>query len=129
MPAAAPSTLMDALVARLDAARRSWFTLPAGPDVPAGLRVQLVRPSQVEMLTGYKRTPFQMACDQVDGWEGFTEAVFLGAAIGSDTVVPFEPRVWERWVGDRVGVTLAIYEEVIRQSTEFLKLREEQSGN
>lgn len=85
-----------ALLARLDEQRKHWATLPDGK------RVQFRRPLETELPRFTGGVTVEHLCDYACGWEGFTEADLLGAAIGSDDKVEFSTALWSRLVRDRV---------------------------
>lgn len=111
------------LIASLRNARLSWF------EVTPGKRLQIIRPTEVEMVTGRYRTPVQILAEQVVGWEGFTEADILGPTIGSDSPAAFDPELFAAWVSDKAEQAGAVLKEIQRVQTDYLARREERSGN
>lgn len=78
----------------LRAQRESWV------DLGDGRRVRIVRPLEAQMgaLVGGVLT--EHVCEFVNGWEGFTEATFLGSAIGASDPLDFDAALWEEYVRD-----------------------------
>ncbi len=81
---------MDAtkLIAKALEQRESWV------DLGEGRRVKVRRPPAAEMFAFGRATTPEMFLRAVVGWEGFTEADVLGAAVGSDSAVPFDVELW-----------------------------------
>jgi len=86
------------IVRRLRDQRRFWV------EVAPGLRIRLVRPTEREAAvhlftdSGSGSPSFAVKFEDVvrhtDGWEGFTEALLLGAAVGSSDPLPFDAELW-----------------------------------
>jgi hypothetical protein len=99
-----------ALIAKLQAQRESWCELrPAGDGQPR-LAVRLRRPPEAELPElraregrSLQQQLAQAVCDCAVGWDGFTEAELLGAALGSSDPLPFDAAVWAEVVRDRQG--------------------------
>lgn len=113
----------DRLIAQLRAARLSWL------DLSSGLKVQLLRPTEVEMITNVGRGAFEVACAQVVGWSGFTEADLLGPEVGSDVVAEFTAELWEAYAADHADQTAAVAKEVRRITEDYWVRRKEQTKN
>lgn len=113
----------EQLIARLRNTRLSWL------EVAPGRKVQVLRPTEVEMITERSRGALEVATAQVVGWEGFTEATLLGAALASDTPVPFDAQVWAAYVADNADLTAAVAVEVRRLVAEYLERKQEQAKN
>lgn len=114
----------DRLIAQLRAARLSWFAVEGTPR-----RLQILRPTEVEMITERGRSALEVAATQVVGWEGFTEADLLGAEVGSDQAVDFDAGLWAAYVADKAELTAAVAMEVRRIQASYLERRQEQAKN
>lgn len=80
----------------LDLQRTHWV------DIAPGLRVQYRRPLECDMRTLHRGVDVDHCVQFVCGWEGFTEATFLGQGVGSDDAMPFDSDLWAAYVRDRV---------------------------
>jgi hypothetical protein len=118
------SSPAERLIAQLRAARLSWFAIEG-----TSRRLQILRPTEVEMITERGRTALEAACAQVVGWDGFTEADLLGPELGSDQVADFTPELWAAYVADRAELTAAVAMEVRRIQADYLQRRQEQAKN
>jgi len=118
------SSPAERLIAQLRAARLSWFAIEG-----TGQRVQILRPTEVEMITERGRTALEAATAQVVGWDGFTEADLLGPELGSDQVADFDPALWAAYVADRAELTAAVAMEIRRIQADYLQRRQEQAKN
>lgn len=117
------SDASKALVAKLLAARESWFELEPGK------RLKIRRPAEVQMAELRRGISVEDLGEFVIDWEGFSQADLLGAAIGSDAVVPFDADVWKVAVADRNKWFNAAAREVIRLMTEHLQSKAEAEKN
>lgn len=81
---------MDAatLIAKALEQRESWV------DLGGGKRAKIRRPPVAEMFQFGRVTSTEAWLRLVVGWDGFTEADVLGAAVGSDSAVPFDVELW-----------------------------------
>lgn len=104
-----------ALIARMDAQRTRWVSLPDGK------RVQVRRPLQTEMRQFIGGVNVDHACQYVCGWEGFTEADLLGAAIGSSDPLPFDTALWSRVLRDRAQYVQPVAEGIVAAIDEHLQ--------
>lgn len=100
-----------ALLARMAEQRAHWV------DLGNGLRLRYHRPPEVDMAGFTGGVKLEHAVRYACGWEGFTEAVLLGPAVGSSDPVPFAPELWEAWLRDNFQhvptVTKAIAESIV----------------
>lgn len=118
------SSAAERLISQLRAARLSWFAIEGTPR-----RLQILRPTEVEMITERGRSALEVAQAQVVGWEGFTEADVLGPELGSDQVAEFDSALWAAYVADRAELTAAVAVEVRRIQADYLQRRQEQAKN
>ena len=84
-----------AIVAQALAQRERWV------ELEPGLRVRVRRPFETVFWRYAKGVSVDDAIACVVGWEGFSEATVLGAAIGSSDPLPFAPEVWDVLARDR----------------------------
>lgn len=91
------------LIAALLAARKSWVELEPGK------RVQILRPPEAALHEfnvqgGENNVERMLRCvvKYVTGWEGFTEADLIGAALAPAEPVSFDAGLWAVMVADRV---------------------------
>ena len=101
-----------ALIARMDEQRAQWLD-----DLPghAGKRLRVLRPLETDLDQLRANTLRDMAqglSEFVTDWEGFAEADLVGAAFGSDEVVPFDRALFVRWVRDHTEVVAALGEAI-----------------
>ena len=105
----------DALIKKLRDARSDWVGLPH-PDFP-DLKVKVERPAESEFYESMKVTPrAQLVAEVVADWAGMSEAVFLGAAVGSTDEIPFDEALWAFVSKDR----LDWIEVVTQKATEMV---------
>lgn len=104
-----------ALIARMDAQRARWVPLPDGK------RVQIRRPLQTELRKFVGGVSLDHMCEYSCGWEGFSEADLLGAAIGSSDPLPFDAALWSRVLRDRVDYVEPIAQAMVAAIDEYLQ--------
>lgn len=114
---------LAALIARMDAQRTRWATLPGGR------RVQFRRPLETEFGRFRQGVTVEHLAEYACGWEGFTEADLLGAAIGSSDPVPFSPELWGRLVRDRLDYVAPMAQAIVDAVTEHLASRDAAAKN
>lgn len=99
----------------LEAGKNVFFQRPPESDMP-GLLIPVV--DDPTKATWSVR--LEHVLKYVTGWEGFTEATLLGAAIGGDDVVAFDKDLWAEVVGDNLEwqskVARAILDAVVEHS-------------
>lgn len=84
----------QALIARIRAQREFWV------DVAPGKRLRVRRPVETDFVR-YSRLSVGLCAACVVGWDGFSEADLLGAAIGSSDPLPFDEEACLEVVLDR----------------------------
>lgn len=114
---------MAALIARMDAQRTRWAQLPGGR------RVQFRRPLETEFGKFRHGVTVDHLAEYACGWEGFTEADLLGAAIGSSDAVPFSPELWGRLVRDRLDYVTPVAQAIVAAVTDHLASRDAAAKN
>jgi hypothetical protein len=108
----------DVLIAKALEAREQWV------DLGGGKRVKVRRPPAAELFVfGRGATPEQfMRC--AVGWEGVTEADILGAAVGSDSAVPWSLDLWLVLALDNPDWMTAVSASVVEAIRTYLDKRE-----
>lgn len=94
------------LIAKALELRESWV------DLEPGKRVRVRRPPEAEMLAFQRGANPEQFLRTAVGWDGFTEADILGAAVGSSSEIKFNEELWVvlaldklEWVGKVVTAT------------------------
>lgn len=98
-------------------------------ELEPGLRVQFRRPLETDLPRFAVGMKVEHVCEFVVGWEGFTEATFLGAAVGSSDPVDFSPELWAEYVRDSVEVYTKVANAVLGTLTAYLERREASAKN
>lgn len=117
------------LLERLRAARLHWV------EVAPGKRVQFARPAEVEFAGFLAEGGTQIRCElpqvikYARGWDGFTEADLLGAAVGSSDAVPFSAEIFAEVIADRVDWLKPAAEGLLALVFEHTRQRETAAGN
>lgn len=114
---------VPALLARMAAQREAWV------DLPGGQRVQYRRPAEVDLPRLAGGVTPDVVCDCVCGWDKFTEADLLGAAVGSSDPVPFDGRLWAAYVRDKSDVMQTVAKAIAATVTDFLLKRQADAKN
>ena len=112
-----------ALIARMDQQRTQWVALPDAK------RVQFMRPLETDFARFRAGVSVELICECVCGWEGFSEADLLGAAIGSSDPLPFDAALWTRVARDRIEYMPPIAEALVTSITEHLKAKDDVAKN
>lgn len=95
---AAHLTAEELLTQRLQEQRKFWVPLdPARPDAE---RVQLIRPVETEMHRLVVGVTAQDIVAHTVAWDGFTEATFLGQAVGASDPLAYSRALWLEGLGD-----------------------------
>lgn len=107
--------------------QREWVDLPAEPGAPA-LRVSVRRPYATDLAQFAGRSiTVEQVVQCVEAWEGFTEATFLGAAVGGDEPVEFTRELWADYVRDNpeayIAVSRGLVDGVMRAADRLKALR------
>lgn len=112
-----------ALVGRILAARESWC------DLGDGLRVRIRRPAEAELGRALRSLDATFVLGCVTGWEGFTEATFLGDAVGASDALPFDADTWRAGAEDRADWIKAVSAELVRVIESHMAATKERRGN
>jgi hypothetical protein len=106
---------------RLAEQRRVW--VPLGDD--GRRRVRFSRPLATELHLLAAGLTVDTVCRYVDGWDGFTDADILGAAVGSsDTPADFTPTLFAAWVRDEMDVLKTLAEAIAESVRQLVERRE-----
>lgn len=109
-------------------------------DLDDGLKIFFTRPPEVEMAKY-----LHASADETDtvrwgisveemkryvtGWEGFTEATFLGSSIGASDPEPFSKELFSVWIDDNAKHATRISGAIIDSMVDFINAKEKVSGN
>lgn len=108
---------MQSLIDKLRAKRQAWI------ELDQGLKVLVRRPPECEFTKLVNGLDTQDAAGYVVGWDGMTEAVLLGPAIGSSDPIPFDKDLWLEASQDRAEWIASVAAEVVRQVSEHLEAK------
>lgn len=114
---------MSDVLKRLQAARERWITLDDSRQV------RIRRPVAAKLPALLQSAGVEPFLDCVTDWRGFTEASVLGAAVASDTVIPFDAALWRELALDNVTWLPKVANAVIEDASAFLKTIEAAAGN
>jgi hypothetical protein len=111
------------LLAKLAEQREGWASLPDGK------RLKFRRPQEVDLPALAAGVRLQHVIDCACGWEGFTEADLLGAAVGSSDPLPFHPDLWAAVVKDRAHYIGPVASAIAAAVTAYLESRDAATKN
>jgi hypothetical protein len=111
------------IIERLREQRSRWF------ETAEGRRVKIRRPSETECITLVGGLGVEHAQRYVVGWDGYTEADLLGAAVGSGDAVPFDAELWAEYVADHAELATQVVGWLGDMIVEHLKAKREAQGN
>lgn len=118
------------------AARQSWVELEPAKDGQPAKRVQIIRPRDAEAFDlrdlrggGEIDLLVRCACKYVTGWDGFTLADLLGAAIAPPDPAPFSAELWAEVAPDHSPWLVAVFEALNRAVEAELQRREAAAKN
>lgn len=122
---------MNQLIKQLRAQRQSWV------DLEAGKRVQIIRPTESEFPSflsgeGDQRriaVSIEQVGKYVTGWDGFSEADFLGAAVGASDPLPFDAELWAEVVADRSPWVATVSTALLTAMTDHFQQKAKVSKN
>ncbi|MCL4695451.1 MAG: hypothetical protein KJ023_00090 [Burkholderiaceae bacterium] len=104
--------------------RRQWL------EIEPGKRVRVVRPREAQWGRFAAGITVEHAAEFVDGWEGYTQADLVGAAVGSSDPVEFDAELWAEYVLDHAGSVGRKVVEALRDAiAQALDAREAAKGN
>lgn len=113
----------EQLIARALEQRDTWV------DLGGGQRVRVRRPPAAEMFAFGRASKADLFLRCVVGWEGFTEASVLGAAVGASDPIPFDVELWLVLALDRMEWIGAVSQTVVDAITGHLKQQEADRKN
>ena len=102
------------LLARMAAQREHWA------DLGDGKRLRFYRPQEVDMPGLMAGMRLEHVVKYACGWEGFTEADLLGAAVGASDPLPFAPELWEAAVRDHADWVGTVAQAMAAAVTDYL---------
>lgn len=114
---------MASIAERLLAQRQHWV------EVAPGKRVRYLRPRETEFASLYGGITPEHVCQQVNGWEGFTEADLLGSAVGASDPAPFSTELWAEYVLDKTDVLAQVAGAIGEAVNQHLKTRADAAKN
>lgn len=104
---------------RLREQRRVWVPLADGRR-----RIRFTRPLVTQLHTLANGITIDKVVQYVDGWEGFTEADILGAAVGSADPAEFSEALFAAWVADDLDVLSLVSEAIAEAVRQLMESRE-----
>lgn len=116
---------MDAskLIAKALEQREAWV------DLGEGKRIKLRRPPAAEMFAFGRATTPGLFLRTAVGWEGFTEADVLGAAVGSDSAIAFDVELWVVLALDKIEWIAKVSEALVESIKTFLETQDATAKN
>lgn len=117
------ATDVQALLARMAAQREAWA------DLGGGKRLKYHRPPEVELPRLAAGVGLDQVVQYACGWEGFTEADLLGAAVGSSDAVPFDAQLWRAYVQDHAQALQAAAQAMADTVTQYLQGKADTAKN
>jgi hypothetical protein len=111
------------LLAKMASQREAWV------DLPGGQRLQYRRPPEVELPRLAGGVTPELVVEYACGWDKFTEADLLGAAVGSSDSVPFAPELWAAYVRDNSEVLQVVAMAMAKTVTDYLLQRQAEAKN
>mgnify|MGYP000983804214 CR=1 FL=1 len=113
----------EQLIARLLAQRESWV------EVEPGRRVKVRRPDESEMADFRAGMSVELMLRHIVGWEGFTEADILGAAVGASDPVAFDAALFATIARDHMAWFEPVSVEIATRIAEHWKARDATAKN
>lgn len=108
---------VQALLKRVAEQRETWV------DLGEGKRLKFTRPPEVEMPQFIRGITVEHVVKYARGWDGFSEADFVGAALGSSDPLEFNAELWETYIKDNTKHLKAIVTAMRDAVTVFLEQR------
>ena len=118
---------MASLVERLRAQREFW--VPLDEAKPQGLRVRLIRPQETGMHKLLLGLDAAKLAEHTTGWDGFSEADLIGAALGSSDPLPFDAGAWAEVLADRADWFAVLAKAMQDAIVKHLEARDAASKN
>jgi hypothetical protein len=121
------------LLEQMRGQRKRWV------QVAEGKRVQILLPTELEVVRHFVKPgadgKVNLSCDIEEvkrftcGWEGFTEADLLGAAVGAADAVPFDPGLWGLVIEEHLDWVRAVAKALLDGVVERQLAREADAKN
>lgn len=101
-------------------------------DLGEGRKVFFLRPTEAELpslltVDGDKARwsiEIEHVRKYVYGWEGFSGATFLGAALESTEPIEFSPALWDDWCSDCRKDTVAVADAILNSVITYIQQRD-----
>lgn len=103
--------------------RRNWL------EVEPGKKVRVVRPLAAQMGRFVVGVTVDHAAEFVDGWEGYSQADFLGSAVGTSDALDFDAELWGEYVRDNPHISAKVVTAIRDGLERKLKAIEDAKGN
>jgi len=117
---------MSKLGEKIRAGRESWLEL----DEPPRRALKIRRMPGVEMIALRQgKVDFETCCACVVDWRGYSEAEFLGTAVGSSDPTEFDPDALRELLGDDTDLLKRVSTHLAKLVGEYLKKRGETEKN
>ena len=122
------SAASEALLRQFREQRMAWL------DVAEGKRLRLIRPNEEQMgrgivVGGAISIGHEEAKRFVVDWSGYTQADFLGAAVGSSDPLPFSPELWAEYVADNTELYKLVAQKLLDMCLEHISARVQDRKN
>jgi hypothetical protein len=113
--------------------RESWVTLDEADGTKPAVRVRIIRPTEYEVSRDFsqanQRDPILNVRDYTVGWEGISEATYLGDGIGSDDPIDFDRDLWFELVSDRSHWVLPVMTAIVNAVNAHASLKTAEAKN
>jgi hypothetical protein len=113
------STLSD----RIRAQREAWL------EVSEGKRVKIRRPAELQLAALKNGIEVEHIADVVVDWEGWTEADFLGGALGKSDPLPFDADAWREYVMDHGEIAAKIAQQFVDLVSKHFEVKADTAKN
>lgn len=114
--------MSQALIAKLRAQREGTV------EVEPGVTLRFRRPIDGQMSV-MRHLDAEKVCEQLVGWDGVTEALLLGAAVGSSDPLAFTPELALEVVGDRGEWLVKVSAALVAAVTAFYAQKADAAKN
>ena len=98
-------------------------------QLPGGQRVRMLRPVESDLYRHAHGVTVDAVCTAACGWEGFSEATLLGAAIGASDPLPFDAALWSAYVRDNVAAAKVCVNALAEAISQHLLSQDETAKN
>lgn len=112
---------LSRVLAAVLADRQHWVDV--GPP-EQGRRVRFLRPEEADFgRFVHAGVTTAHVCEYVNGWQGFTEATFRGAAVGASDELPFSAELWGHYIRDHAEEAAEVARAIVDAITARLQAR------